>query len=918
MSERHLIDEAVFELAQRTQGKAGASGVMLDEAAVQALVCDRLLPVVEEMLARYDEAECVIALQRLDLDLGEVEFARIEEELPRRLQAALAAELAARIHALPRATQESGGEAERRIDKIVRAREWLETFLFHGHVSQGADEAGSPQEWLRMLGSEEARQLARNIALSAQRACALERLSLQFDETSLIALLRAISPPHAESAADGMAVVAGLEPIEAAQRAWLRAALDAAIEGDEPPSVEPWSAAWRKTESQIPAEEYAELDAALVIADQAALRALWPSWNAARRATLRERIVAQRAANLAQWIAHFNESLLRDMLTLLSAARAAFVAPLLDQPALFLLGRPDRRESREAHGRRVLQVAFEQDPQTEFDDTAATALLARILSLGETQQAFERATGYVLTWRRALKRANHIAGARALDRWLSAHARGALPTPAHSGFTVEAGTPPALQPPQLAAVTLSRDRAAEDILRERIESFAANPERFEPSFRADFLQSVEQHLPAAPHRAAYYEAIWMALEEMLPVDLEAISTQATAAPVKHTEASNASAALEAPPSAPASRSATPMQMLSERLHGMRDLDQADAALLAARIEESCARNDEETRRMWAPLLSGSLATARIVQAAGPSQLQNLLALFRAQDHLRIRCIAQAARRVFAQVQAGAESAAAQRSEQLMWRFVFRHFHAGEGNPNAAFVEGLALYLLQQSAQAPKAQFRAAIDALLKQLERVPLNGEFEFDLPQQASQTATDARTAAAPPSQPAIKEEVHVENAGLVLAAPYLPRLFTLLKLMDKGVFVDEAAAERAVHLLQFLATEEAGAPEHRLVLNKQLCGVRTGKPLAPGIDILREEKEVVEQLLNGILAHWKILGSTSIAGLRQSFLRRHGTLWLKDDAWHLHVQPMPYDMLLDQLPWSYKLVKHPWMQRPIHTVWR
>lgn len=48
--------------------------------------------------------------------------------------------------------------------------------------------------------------------------------------------------------------------------------------------------------------------------------------------------------------------------------------------------------------------------------------------------------------------------------------------------------------------------------------------------------------------------------------------------------------------------------------------------------------------------------------------------------------------------------------------------------------------------------------------------------------------------------EEFYIDNAGQVLAAPYLPRLFSLLGLMDADVFIDRTAAERAVHLLQFM----------------------------------------------------------------------------------------------------------------------
>jgi hypothetical protein len=71
-------------------------------------------------------------------------------------------------------------------------------------------------------------------------------------------------------------------------------------------------------------------------------------------------------------------------------------------------------------------------------------------------------------------------------------------------------------------------------------------------------------------------------------------------------------------------------------------------------------------------------------------------------------------------------------------------------------------------------------------------------------------------------------------------------------------------------------------------------------------------------MIQHWKILGSTSVAGLRETFLQREGQLTRRDDHWQLLVEPRPFDMLLDQLPWGYSTVKFPWMQQVMHVDWR
>ena len=169
------------------------------------------------------------------------------------------------------------------------------------------------------------------------------------------------------------------------------------------------------------------------------------------------------------------------------------------------------------------------------------------------------------------------------------------------------------------------------------------------------------------------------------------------------------------------------------------------------------------------------------------------------------------------------------------------------------------------------------------------------------------------------ILEEIYIHNAGQVLAAPYLPRLFTMLNLVEDGVFIDRQAAERAVHLLQFMVNEQTQTPEYQLTLNKVLCGITTGIPIDNRIDISAHEKKTIEGLMLGMIQNWKTIGNTSISGLRQTFLQRKGRLHLKEDGmWYLTIEPGTFDMLLDSLPWSYSVIKHAWMERAIHVTWR
>lgn len=165
---------------------------------------------------------------------------------------------------------------------------------------------------------------------------------------------------------------------------------------------------------------------------------------------------------------------------------------------------------------------------------------------------------------------------------------------------------------------------------------------------------------------------------------------------------------------------------------------------------------------------------------------------------------------------------------------------------------------------------------------------------------------------------ESNVSNAGMVIIAPYIQRLFNLLELTRDGAFITEEAAERAVHLLQYVVTAEQSTPEYQLALNKLLCGIHGGVPIVAGINISEHEKTVIEQMLMGVISHWSALGKTSISGLRQTFLAREGQLSFVDENWQLRIPSSSFDMLLDRLPWSFAMIKFPWMRAPLHVTWR
>ncbi|KRB16303.1 hypothetical protein ASE08_25615 [Rhizobacter sp. Root16D2] len=278
----------------------------------------------------------------------------------------------------------------------------------------------------------------------------------------------------------------------------------------------------------------------------------------------------------------------------------------------------------------------------------------------------------------------------------------------------------------------------------------------------------------------------------------------------------------------------------------------------------------------------------------------------------------------AAVASGGPASADERAErrQLLWQATLQHAWQRGAAPFDAwrYVDHVRSQVAAASVPAlPPSWFervvRAATSVLASAVAALGFGRRAAVEPPHEPVAGAVREPEVDAPP--PPV-ELLPVGNAGLVLAAPYLPRLFMMLGLSDERAFAGPEAAERAALLLQLVATGEAAAPEPALVLNKLLCGIDLAAPVMRALQPTDAERSAVDGLLAAMILHWKVLGSTSVAGLRETFLQRDGRLQHADEHWQLHVAPRPFDMLIDQLPWGYATVRHPWMKEVLHVEWR
>jgi len=186
---------------------------------------------------------------------------------------------------------------------------------------------------------------------------------------------------------------------------------------------------------------------------------------------------------------------------------------------------------------------------------------------------------------------------------------------------------------------------------------------------------------------------------------------------------------------------------------------------------------------------------------------------------------------------------------------------------------------------------------------------------------ATESRpdpTAGFPWMTPYETEEFHINNAGLVLVAPFFGMVFNDLGYLDKERdFVTAEARIRAVHFSQFLVTSEQHPAECSLMLNKIICGLEVDEPLERFIDLTQPELDAAAEILDSALKHWSALKRTSAPVFQQTFLQHEGILTKENGSWLLRIERISADVLIETLPWTISIIKHPWMKQPVMVEW-
>jgi hypothetical protein len=161
------------------------------------------------------------------------------------------------------------------------------------------------------------------------------------------------------------------------------------------------------------------------------------------------------------------------------------------------------------------------------------------------------------------------------------------------------------------------------------------------------------------------------------------------------------------------------------------------------------------------------------------------------------------------------------------------------------------------------------------------------------------------------------INNAGLVILHSFFPILFEKLGLIKDKQFLSASAQLSAAQYLQYIVTETVVNSRDAASLINVLCGLPAARPVNSNGPISWDDKKLIEGLIHAAINYLPAIGETSVQGFRGNWLARNGVLTEQEDRYELTVEKKAYDILLHRSPFSFSVIKHPWMPKPLYVNW-
>ncbi|SEC21194.1 hypothetical protein SAMN04489761_2388 [Tenacibaculum sp. MAR_2009_124] len=166
------------------------------------------------------------------------------------------------------------------------------------------------------------------------------------------------------------------------------------------------------------------------------------------------------------------------------------------------------------------------------------------------------------------------------------------------------------------------------------------------------------------------------------------------------------------------------------------------------------------------------------------------------------------------------------------------------------------------------------------------------------------------------LKTDTYVENAGVILAHPFLKYVLLNTKLYDEKT-KKITNPEKAIHLIHFVATGKEQDLESNMIFEKIICGIPPNQPINRFVYLSEEDKKEADNMLQAVLSNWEKMNNASNDLLRHEFFNRNGKLTLGKRTVSLKIERKPQDILLNKINWNMSMVKLPWLTTMIQVEW-
>lgn len=163
----------------------------------------------------------------------------------------------------------------------------------------------------------------------------------------------------------------------------------------------------------------------------------------------------------------------------------------------------------------------------------------------------------------------------------------------------------------------------------------------------------------------------------------------------------------------------------------------------------------------------------------------------------------------------------------------------------------------------------------------------------------------------------IAIDNAGLVILHQFLLPLFENLNWCKGIVWRTDECRDKAVLATQFLVTGKQEYDSKALALNKMICGFPADQPINTAILLSTKEMNECTELLVAVISYWKNFNNCAIETLQEHYLQRAGKILERNGQTELWLEKRPIDIFLKDIPWSFHLIKTPWMPMLLHCHW-